>query len=170
MLYLTCNSVEVLRLRHLLSLAVLQTSLHEDIYKRQTSLLKREGIVSFKDPFNFQTFIELGENHVNFVDEGPGSHVPSTLAIDEFDPSLRSHINFADPDSFKMMISPMGLEELRVCLIYQLANLQTLIVATKTNQILMDNCLREIAEIDLFIQGQALPNPTYNYFARLQGS
>ena len=68
------------------------------------------------------------------------------------------------------MISPMGLEELRVCLFYQLANLQTLIVATKTNQILMDNSIREIAEIDLFIQGQALPNPTYNYFARLQGS
>jgi hypothetical protein len=34
----------------------------------------------------------------------------------------------------------------------------------------MDNPMRELAEIDLFINGQVLPNPTYNYFARLQGS
>ena len=55
------------------------------------------------------------------------------LAINEFDPSLRSHINFSDPDSFKMMICPTGLEELRAVLFYELMNLQTLIVATRTN-------------------------------------
>ena len=30
--------------------------------------------------------------------------------------------------------------------------------------------MREIAEIELFINGQVLPNPVYNYFARLHGS
>jgi hypothetical protein len=111
------------------------------------------------------------KNYVNFVDEGPGSGIEIPLAINEFDPSLRSHLNFSDPDSFKMMICPTGLEELRVTLLYELMNLQTLIVATKTNQRLMDNSLRQIAEIDMFQKNLwGLPNPTYNYYARIQGS
>jgi hypothetical protein len=134
--------------------------------------LRRDSIIYFKDPFNFQTFIELGDkNYVNFVDEGPGSGNEVPLAINEFDPSLRSHLNFSDPDSFKMMICPTGLEELRVTLLYELMNLQTLIVATKTNQGLMDNSLRQIAEIDMFQKNLwGLANPTYNYYARIQGS
>ena len=108
---------------------------------------------------------------MNFVDEGPGSGIEIPLAINEFDPSLRSHLNFSDPDSFKMMICPTGLEELRVTLLYELMNLQTLIVATKTNQGLMDNAQRQIAEIDMFQKNLwGLPNPTYNYYARIQGS
>jgi hypothetical protein len=134
--------------------------------------LRRDSIIYFKDPFNFQTFIELGDkNYVNFVDEGPGSGIEVPFAINEFDPSLRSHLNFSDPDSFKMMICPTGLEELRVTLLYELMNLQTLIVATKTNQGLMDNSLRQIAEIDMFQKNLwGLGNPTYNYYARIQGS
>jgi hypothetical protein len=63
--------------------------------------------------------VELGDkNFANFVDDGPGSGLDISLAINEFDQSLRSHINFSDPDSFKMMISPLGLEELRVVLFY----------------------------------------------------
>ena len=113
--------------------------------------MRRDGIVYFRDPFNFQTFIELGDkNYVNFVDEGPSSGIELPLAINEFDPSLRSHINFSDPDSFKMMLSPTGLEELRLVLLYELMNLQTLIVATKTNQVLMDNFMRQITEIEMF--------------------
>ncbi len=84
------------------------------------------------------------------MDEGPASGIDLPLAINEFDPTLRSHVNFSDPDSFKMLLCPTGLEELRVILLYELMNLQTLIVATKTNQTVMDNCLRQIAEIDIF--------------------
>ena len=113
--------------------------------------MRREGIIYFKDPFNFQTFIELADkNYVNFVDEGPGSGLTLPLAINEFDPTLSSHINFSDSDSFKMMLCPMGLEELRLILFYQLMNLQTLMIATKTNQILLDNPQRQMVEIDLF--------------------
>ena len=50
-------------------------------------------------------------------------------------------------------------------------NLQTLIIATKTNQSILDNPMRELAEIELFAtKGYALPNPTYNFYARLHGS
>jgi hypothetical protein len=31
----------------------------------------------------------------------------------EFDKKLRSHLNFSDSECFKMMILPLGLEELR---------------------------------------------------------
>ena len=143
MLFLTCNSLEVLRLRQLLVQAIEQKLLLEKIYEKQCKTLRRDCVMYFKDPFNFQTFIELGDkNYVNFVDEGPATGIELPLAINEFDPSLRSHINFSDPDSFKMMICPTGLEELRLVLFYELMNLQTLIVATKTNQSIMDNSLR----------------------------
>lgn len=72
------------------------------------------------------------------MDDGPGTDIDIKLAINEFDPSLRSHVNFSDPEGFKSMICPIGLEELRVTVCYQLMNLQTLIIATKTNQILLD--------------------------------
>jgi hypothetical protein len=76
----------------------------------------------------------MGEKeYVNFVDEGQGSGVDIELAVNEFDPTLRSHINFSDPDSFKSMICPIGLEEFRAVVFYQLMNLQSLIVATRTN-------------------------------------
>ena len=138
---------------------------------KQVKTMRKEGVIYFKDPFNFQTFIDLGDkSYINFVDEGPGTGIDMPLAINEFDPSLRSHINFSDPDSFKMLICPMGLEELRVTLFYELVNLQTLIVATKTNQALLDNPLRQVAEIDLFMKGQVLPNPVFNYYSRIVGS
>lgn len=94
----------------------------------------KDGIMYFKDPFNFETFIQLAEkNFINFVDDGPATGINIDLAVNEFDPTIRSHINFSDPDSFKMLICPLGLEEFRATVFYQLANLQTLIVATKTN-------------------------------------
>jgi hypothetical protein len=66
----------------------------------------------------------LGDkNYINFVDEGPASGIELPLAINEFDPTLRSHCNFSDPDSFKMMLCPTGLEELRLILLYELMNL-----------------------------------------------
>ena len=35
----------------------------------------------------------------------------------------------------------------------------------------MDNAQRQIAEIDMFQKNLwGLPNPTYNYYARIQGS
>jgi len=57
------------------------------------------------------------------VDEGPASGININLAINEFDPSLRSHINFSDPDSYKALICPTGLEEFRTAVMYELMNL-----------------------------------------------
>jgi hypothetical protein len=86
--------------------------------------MSKEGKVYFKDPLNFENFINLGgEGYINFIDEGPSTGIEIKLAINEFDPSLRSHMNFSDPEAFKAMICPMGLEELRVTVAYEIMNL-----------------------------------------------
>jgi hypothetical protein len=61
------------------------------------------------------------------------------LSIKEFDPTLTSAINFSDPEAFKALVCPLGLEELRATVRYEMVNLNLLIVATRTNQALLDN-------------------------------
>lgn len=59
------------------------------------------------------------------MDTGPGMNtfVKTELSVKEFDPSLTSILNFADPDAFKALVCPLGLEELRVVVRYELLNL-----------------------------------------------
>ena len=57
----------------------------------------------------------------------------------EFDPSMIACLNFADPEAFKALLCPLGLEELRVVYRYELTNLNLLIVGVRTNQVLLDN-------------------------------
>ena len=94
--------------------------------------MRKDGKIYFKDPLNFENFIK-DDGLFNFVDDGPATGMDIELAINEFDPSLRSNLNFSDPEAFKILICPMGLEELRTCVHYQIMNLQVLIVATRTN-------------------------------------
>lgn len=67
------------------------------------------------------------------MDEGPEGCLESELAIKEFDPTLASALNFADPEAFKALVCPLGLEELRAVVRYELLNLQLLIVGTRHN-------------------------------------
>ena len=107
----------------------------------QNKLMGKEGKVFFKDNFNFDTHLSGGENWKNFVDTVPGMEtiINTELAIKEFDPSLTAVCNFANPEAFKALVCPLGLEELRCVVHYELSNLQTLIVAVRHNQILLDN-------------------------------
>lgn len=59
------------------------------------------------------------------MDTGPGMNtfVKTELSVKEFDPSLTAILNFADPDAFKALVCPLGLEELRVVVRYELLNL-----------------------------------------------
>jgi hypothetical protein len=69
------------------------------------------------------------------VDTGPGleTRFDSTLSIKEFDPSLTAVVNFSNADAFKAMLCPLGLEELRAVVRFELANLQSLIVCVRYN-------------------------------------
>jgi len=59
--------------------------------------------VFFKDPLNFETHLSGGDSWRNFIDEGPGmeTFTNTELSVKEFDPSLASILNFADPEAFK---------------------------------------------------------------------
>jgi hypothetical protein len=95
---------------------------------------------------------------MNFVDDGPASFINIELAINEVDPVIASNLNFRSSDAFKLMILDSGLEEIRVILHYQMMQKQALIVATRTNQILMDVHQRALSELELVKKGFALPN------------
>ena len=47
----------------------------------------------------------------------------SELSIKEFDPTLLANLNFSDPEAFKALVCPLGLEELRCVVRYELVNL-----------------------------------------------
>lgn len=125
--------------------------------------------VNFSDRFTLDTFIQNGEHWTNFVDSGSGlsTIIPTSYAIKEFDPSLTAILNFADPEAFKALICPLGVEELRLVLRYELANLNILIVATRTNQILLDSPLRQLAEIELLEKGYSVTAPVFDLYGKL---
>ena len=171
MLTLSCNAVEAVRLRHTLLMTIEQAIVLEDVYNRQTELMGKEGRIYFKDQFNFVNYVANGgENFVNFIEEGPANDVEMKLAIDEFDRKLRSCMNLSDPECFKALICPLGLEELRAVVQYEVMNLQALIVGARTNQILLDNSERKLREIEFFQQTFTVANPVFNLFEKLQGS
>lgn len=72
-------------------------------------------------------------------------------------------LNFADPEAFKALLCPLGLEELRLVYRYELMNLNMLIVAVRTNQILLDNMQRQLAEMDLLTDAIAVSNPVNTF-------
>lgn len=108
----------------------------------QCQKVGKEPKINFKDQFNFETHLSGGDNWYNFVDEGPGHNqtVQLDLSIKEFDPSMFALINFGDQEAFKGLICPLGIEELRMVVRYELMNLQALILGVRHNQILIDNC------------------------------
>jgi hypothetical protein len=65
------------------------------------------------------------------------------------------------------MMLPMGLEELRACVQYEVMNLQATIVGIRTNQLLMDNCQRKLAEVKFFEDGYTVANPVFNLYEKL---
>ena len=69
-----------------------------------------------------------------------------------------------------MMICPLGLEELRIAVRYELMNYQALVVAVRHNQILIENCCRQLAEIDLFEKGYLVSAPASDIASKLGGA
>ena len=132
------------------------------------SSMAKDGRINFKDPFNFSTFLSgtvSTGRWKNFVDSGPGMQTayPTNLAIMEFDPTMIATLNFSDPEAFKALLCPLGLEELRVVYRYELVNLNMLIVAVRTNQTLLDNLQRQLSELDLLVDQVAVSNPVNTY-------
>ena len=101
------------------------------------------------------------------MDDGPVGVIDTELAIKEFDPTLASALNFANPEAFKALVCPLGLEELRTVVRYELLNLQMLIVATRHNQVLLDTSQRQLKEIELFEKKYLVSAPSLDLEAKL---
>lgn len=98
--------------------------------------MDKEGArLYFNDHFNFETFISGGDKWINFVDSGPGLNtvLPTSYSIKEIDPTMTAILNFGDHEAYKALICPLGLEEMRLVLRYEIVNLNMLIMATRTN-------------------------------------
>jgi hypothetical protein len=73
-----------------------------------------------------------------------------------------------DPESFKLLILPQGLEEFRAVVQYECMNLQALIVGVRTNQMLIDNSQRKLEEVKFLEEGFTVANPAFNLWEKLQ--
>lgn len=85
---------------------------------------------------------------MNYVDSGKGNDLVLSLSIKEFDPSMLSHLNFAHGQSFKVLITELGVEELRAVLHYQMMQHQLLNIAIEKNQTLLDGNMKGIYELE----------------------
>ena len=129
-----------MRLRNLLISTLEQAHILKQTYKAQIQLFRQDFIPNFREPFKFGLDgTRPLDKQVNFVEEGPARGLNIDLAINEFDTLLASSLNFMDPECFKAFILPLGLEELRCVVQYEIVNLQALIVGVRTNQALLDN-------------------------------
>ena len=166
MLTTYCNMLELLRLRHEIILAASECAVLQQIYMNQAEQCKITGLKVFlADSISFET-VDLQDDQsevVNYFDEGTSHNVRIGLAAREYDPCLLSNFNFRSPDTFKLNITDAGLEEVRAVLTYQLMHKHLLIVATRLNQLLIDNSMKAISEVNLLQRlGVATPNSTFD--------
>lgn len=82
---------------------------------------------------------------------------------------MKTVINFAEPESFKAVICPLGLEELRSVVYYELVNLFLLITAVRHNQKLLDTPMRWLAEISAFEKGFIVTAQSWDIIGKLHG-
>lgn len=158
MLDLYCNSIEMLRLRQELIQSMSESMVLQEIYEGQAKLINRPNFRPFfTDSVKFDNYM-IDSQKVNFIDDGPASFTDFDLAIREFDGSLKSNLNFRNPDAVKMLTTTAGLEELRGVLHYQLMHKQLLIIGVRMNQLMIDTHQRALNELELAKRGYSVPN------------
>ena len=108
------------------------------------------------------------QGQVNFIEHGsllfklPEND--SGLAIDEICPTLRSNLNFRNPECIQLTTLDGGINNLRVTLHYQIIQKQMLSNAVKSNSTLLTPVLKMLCEIDLLlVEGIKMPNGACDY-------
>lgn len=91
---------------------------------------------------------------MNFVDINDGNKKHIDLAIGEFDPTLKSCLDFRSESCVKALMTDLGLEEMRAVVHYQLMQRHLLAVAVMRNQALMDGPQQGLAELRLLERGK----------------
>ena len=138
MLLVFCNLLEVLRLRESLVVALSESSALQDIFSHLKDLANKSSLRTLSQlPLPYQPVDGFTRDHINFFDDGSLSSKDIDLAINEFDPTLRSNINFMNSESLQCLVLDSGVQELRAVLHYQLMQKQLLLVTVKANSMMM---------------------------------
>ena len=83
------------------------------------------------------------------MEDGSLTEVDIDLAVNEYDPNLRSNLNFMNSESFQCLVLDNGLAELRAAAHYQIMHKHILTVAVRTNHHIIHNYRRALLEMDL---------------------
>jgi hypothetical protein len=93
---------------------------------------------------------------VNYIDTGKGDDLTLNLAVNEFDPSMTAHINFRNALSFQVLITNLGVEELRAAVHYQLMQYQLLSMSVHLNQTLIEGNMKGLYELEYLTEKDGL--------------
>lgn len=137
-----------MRLRESLVKAVEECAVLGKVYRRQCKFAGAEvQKLIFTDSINFETQ-GITKGKINFLDLGKGTILNLALPVKEFDSTLLSNLNFTHGQAFQLLITDLGVEELRSVLHYQMMQHQLLSIAVEKNQLLLDGCEKGINELD----------------------
>jgi len=130
---MSCNLVEVLRLREEIIQKIYETDLLTIIYKKQLTLVNK-GSMKFilSDQINFDVS-KVVTDSMNLVDLNDGSCLDLDLPFREFDNTLKANLDFRSESCIKALMTDLGVEELRAVLHYQMMQLQLLNIGVKIN-------------------------------------
>jgi hypothetical protein len=118
MLVMSCNLVEVLRLREELILRLHETDILSFTYKQQLKCVNKDSFKLFlSDSLPFET-TQIMKDSMNMVDYNDGSKIEFDLPFREFDNTLKAALDFKSESCLKALMTDLGVEELRAVLHY----------------------------------------------------
>lgn len=117
-LRMSCNIVEVVRLREEVIQRIYETDILSCVYKKQLQMLGKGGTkLMLLDQINFDVSKVMGDS-LNLIDINDGSAVDFDLPFREFDNTLKATIDFRSESCIKALMTDLGVEEIRAILHY----------------------------------------------------
>lgn len=160
---LMCNLFEAFNLRLLLERHFEETSALEAVYRKLSLAVKREAV-----EVEFISF--FGKHpHISNLRDWPGSKSSFKLPIFEVSPVLTENLDLKSPTCFRMMILPLGLNELKAVTEYQVMHKHLLIVSSLLNQAAVDKWERQVAEIEIARSVSYIPKKTKVHWPSVLG-
>jgi hypothetical protein len=160
---LLCGLFEAHNLRCILEKHFEETQVLEGIHRRMSLSIKRESVeVEFINFFG-------NHPHISNLRDWPGTRPYFKLPCFEASPVLTENLDLKSPTGFRMMILPLGLEEMKAVTEYQVMHKHLLIVACLINQAAVDKWERQIAEIEIARTMNYIPKKTKVHWPSVLG-
>lgn len=157
---LYCNIFEILRLREQIYSSAVESQVLQEHYQKQLRLGNRDRFNQTQS-INFETN-SLTKGKLNYVDQGEGSNQKLELAFQEFDSTLENHFHLSNTESFQILMTDLGVEEVRAILMCQKTQYTALVTAVNHNQALLDGGEKALAELQFLQQNPPfmVPSPS----------